>query len=175
MSFLHEQVINENTPSSSSDAWSTKVESSGRKRCPCTDPIFLIVDNADPHLHSESTSIPTNPRTTRAVGYAFVDLATAPEAQRAIQELSGKEILERKVSVQLAKSPQTAAEKAEAATNGEAVSGNEGRRRNTGGRGRGRGRGRYGRGGRGGRVSLYCYSITHSATITLHYKVSNQS
>ena len=105
-------------------------------------------------LSSESTSIPTNPRTTRAVGYAFVDLGTATEAQRAIQELSGKEILERKVSVQLAKSPQTAAEKAEAATSGgEAVSGNEGRRRNAGGRGRGRGRGRYGRGGRGGRVS----------------------
>ena len=118
---------------------------------------------------SESTSIPTNPRTTRAVGYAFVDLGTATEAQRAIQELSGKEILERKVSVQLAKSPQTAAEKAEAATSGgEAVSGNEGRRRNTGGRGRGRGRGRYGRGGRGGRVSgsvpsFYTRSIVHGS------------
>lgn len=100
---------------------------------------------------SESTSIPTNPRTTRPVGYAFVDLSTADEAQKAITELSGKEILDRKVSVQLARKPETAAEKAEAAASGgEGVSGNEGRRRNSG-RGRGRGRGRGGRGGRGGR------------------------
>ncbi|KAI4128872.1 MAG: hypothetical protein LQ338_002501 [Usnochroma carphineum] len=99
----------------------------------------------------ESTSIPTNPRTTRPVGYAFVDLSTADEAQKAITELSGKEILDRKVSVQLARKPETAAEKAEAAASGgEGVSGNEGRRRNSG-RGRGRGRGRGGRGGRGGR------------------------
>ena len=100
---------------------------------------------------SESTSIPTNPRTTRPVGYAFVDLSTAEEAQRAIAELSGREILERKVSVQLARKPETAAEKAEAAASGgEGISGNEGRRRSSG-RGRGRGRGRGGRGGRGGR------------------------
>ena len=103
-------------------------------------------------LPSESTSIPTNPRTTRPVGYAFVDLSTADEAQKAISELSGKEILDRKVSVQLARKPETAAEKAEAAASGgEGVSGNEGRRRNSG-RGRGRGRGRGGRGGRGGRA-----------------------
>ncbi|KAI4215399.1 MAG: hypothetical protein LQ351_002299 [Letrouitia transgressa] len=99
----------------------------------------------------ESTSIPTNPRTTRPVGYAFVDLSTADEAQKAIVELSGKEILDRKVSVQLARKPETAAEKAEGvASGGEGVSGNEGRRRASG-RGRGRGRGRGGRGGRGGR------------------------
>ncbi|KAL8792488.1 MAG: hypothetical protein Q9195_004944 [Heterodermia aff. obscurata] len=99
----------------------------------------------------ESTSIPTNPRTTRPVGYAFVDLSTAEEAQKAIGELSGKEVLDRKVSVQLARKPETAAEKAEAAASGgEGVSGGEGRRRNSG-RGRGRGRGRGGRGGRGGR------------------------
>ncbi|KAL8932828.1 MAG: hypothetical protein Q9211_006109 [Gyalolechia sp. 1 TL-2023] len=101
----------------------------------------------------ETTSIPTNPRTTRPVGYAFVDLSTADEAQKAISELSGKEILERKVSVQLARKPETAAEKAEAAASGgEGVSGNEGRRRNSG-RGRGRGRGRGGRGGRTGRTT----------------------
>ena len=99
---------------------------------------------------SESTSIPTNPRTTRPVGYAFVDLATATEAQRAISELSGKEVLARKVSVQLARRPETAAEKAEhAAAGGE---GDENRRRGSG-RGRGRGRGRGGRTSRGGRVS----------------------
>jgi len=100
----------------------------------------------------ESTSIPTNPRTTRPVGYAFVDLSTPSEAQRAISELSGKEILERKVSVQLARKPETAAEKAEAAASGgEGVSGGEGGRRRGSGRGRGRGRGRGGRTGRGGR------------------------
>ncbi|MCJ1286505.1 hypothetical protein MMC26_005851 [Xylographa opegraphella] len=99
----------------------------------------------------ESTSIPTNPRTTRPVGYAFVDLSTSTEADRAISELSGKEILSRKVSVQLARKPETAAEKAEAAASGgEGISGGEGRRRNSN-RGRGRGRGRGGRGGRGGR------------------------
>lgn len=101
---------------------------------------------------SETTSIPTNPRTTRPVGYAFVDLSTADEAQKAIQELAGKFILERKVSVQLARKPETAAEKQAAAASGAEGSGNEtGRRRNSG-RGRGRGRGRGGRSNRGGRT-----------------------
>ena len=103
-------------------------------------------------MNSESTSIPTNPRTTRPVGYAFVDLSTATEAQRAISELSGKEILNRKVSVQLARKPEAATEKVDGAAGGEGVSGGEGRRRNAG-RGRGRGRGRGGRSVRGGRVS----------------------
>ncbi|KAI1377664.1 RNA-binding domain-containing protein [Hypoxylon crocopeplum] len=97
----------------------------------------------------ESVSIPKNPRTDRPVGYAFVDLSTPTEAERAIAELSGKEILERKVSVQLARTPQPAGEKAEGAINGE---GGEGSRRRTSGRGRGRGRGRAGRAGRGGRA-----------------------
>jgi len=97
----------------------------------------------------ESTSIPKNPRTDRPVGYAFVDLSTPSEAERAIAELSGKEILERKVSVQLARKPEPNAEKGEgAASGGEGGSGGEGRRRSAG-RGRGRGRGRGGRGGRG--------------------------
>ncbi|KAI2606847.1 RNA-binding domain-containing protein [Hypoxylon fragiforme] len=98
----------------------------------------------------ESVSIPKNPRTDRPVGYAFVDLSTPTEAERAIGELSGKEILDRKVSVQLARTPQPAGEKAEGATNGEA--GGEGSRRRASGRGRGRGRGRAGRAGRGGRA-----------------------
>ncbi|KAI2620109.1 RNA-binding domain-containing protein [Hypoxylon sp. NC1633] len=98
----------------------------------------------------ESVSIPKNPRTDRPVGYAFVDLSTPTEAERAIAELSGKEILERKVSVQLARTPQPAGEKAEGAVNGEA--GGEGSRRRSSGRGRGRGRGRTGRAGRGGRA-----------------------
>ncbi|KAI0022769.1 hypothetical protein F4780DRAFT_167390 [Xylariomycetidae sp. FL0641] len=97
----------------------------------------------------ESVSIPKNPRTDRPVGYAFVDLSTPSEAERAIAELSGKEILERKVSVQLARTPQPAGEKGDGASNGEG--GAEGSRRRASGRGRGRGRGRAGRTGRGGR------------------------
>ncbi len=61
---------------------------------------------------SRRTHAPTAP-----VGYAFVDLSTPNEAERAIAELSGKEILERKVSVQLARKPEPA-EKTEGA-NGE--------------------------------------------------------
>jgi RNA recognition motif-containing protein len=86
-----------------------------------------------------------NPRTNRPVGYAFVDLETAAEAEKAISDLSGKEILERKVSVQLARKPEPAGEKTEAGTSGaEGTSGGEGRKRGSG-RGRGRGRGRGGR------------------------------
>ncbi|KAG5991489.1 hypothetical protein E4U52_003587 [Claviceps spartinae] len=98
----------------------------------------------------ESVSIPKNPRTDRPVGYAFVDLSTPSEAERAIAELSGKDILERKVSVQLARKPETTAEKADG-VNGDA-SGADGSRRRVSGRGRGRGRGRGGRGVRGGRA-----------------------
>lgn len=83
-----------------------------------------------------------HPRTNRPVGYAFVDVATAQEAQAAIAELSGKEILERKVSVQLARKPEPAEAK-------EGAEGETGRKRGYGRRGRGRGRGgRFGRGGR---------------------------
>ncbi|GAB7348723.1 hypothetical protein MBLNU459_g7460t1 [Dothideomycetes sp. NU459] len=92
----------------------------------------------------ETTSIPTNPRTTRPVGYAFVDVSTPSEAERAINELNGKTILDRKVSVQLARKPEPAQEGAEGA---------EGTRRRNSTRGRGRGRGRGGRAGRGGRGS----------------------
>jgi RNA recognition motif-containing protein len=111
--------------------------------------------------YSESTSIPKNPRTDRPVGYAFVDLSTPSEAERAIAELSGKEILDRKVSVQLARTPEPAGEKGEGATSGgEGVSGGEGGRRRPSGRGRGRGRGRGGRGGRAARgVSLLSYDV----------------
>ena len=101
---------------------------------------------------SESVSIPKNPRTDRPVGYAFVDLSTPTEAERAIAELSGKEILERKVSVQLARKPESN-EKAEGAD----LEGAEGtrRRHSTRGRGRaGRGRGGRARGGRGSGVSF---------------------
>lgn len=116
-------------------------------------------------MYSESTSIPKNPRTDRPVGYAFVDLSTSGEADRAIAELSGKEILERKVSVQLARKPEPAGEKAEGANGGDTGSGGENGRRRTGpGRGRGRGRGRNPRGGRGNRG--VCNSSPTSETVT---------
>jgi RNA recognition motif-containing protein len=99
----------------------------------------------------ESVAIPVNPRTNRPVGYAFVDLATAHEAQDAIQQLSGKEILERKVSVQVARKPEPAEAKEGAVSGGEGASGGEGRKRGLN-RGRGRGRGRGGRFARGGRL-----------------------
>ena len=120
---------------------------------------------------SESTSIPKNPRTDRPVGYAFVDLSTPSEAERAIQELSGKEILERKVSVQLARKPEPAGEKKEGEqqSGGEGASGAEGGRRRQSGRGRGRGRGRGGRAARAGEhvsdTQIFCDSINSFALI----------
>lgn len=74
-------------------------------QCQCY-PIVLPLQISHPLIlmnSSESVSIPTNPRLHRAAGYAFVDLHTKEEADRAITELSGKEILERKVSVQTAR------------------------------------------------------------------------
>ncbi|TLS29819.1 hypothetical protein PpBr36_01261 [Pyricularia pennisetigena] len=95
----------------------------------------------------ERISIPKNPRTDRPVGYAFVDLSTPNEAERAIAELSGQEVLERKVSVQLARKPEPTQPKEEGA-NGEGAEGTR-RSRSTRGRGRsGRGRGGAGRAGR---------------------------
>src|SRR3979411_431752 len=109
---------------------------------------YVLISVADIRApYSESTSIPKNPRTDRPVGYAFVDLSTPSEAERAIAELSGKEILERNESVQLARKPEAAAVKGEGAASGGEASG-EGSRRRPSGRGRGRGRGRGGRGGR---------------------------
>ncbi|WEW56535.1 hypothetical protein PRK78_001981 [Emydomyces testavorans] len=93
----------------------------------------------------ESVSIPVNPRTNRPVGYAFVDLTTAQEAQAAIATLTGKDILERRVSVQIARKPEPTEGKAEGSAEG--TTGGHGRKRG-GGRGRGRGRGRGGRFGR---------------------------
>lgn len=117
---------------------------------------YIWITAADTLSDSESTSIPKNPRTDRPVGYAFVDLSTPSEAERAITELSGKEILERKVSVQLARKPEPAGEKTEGAVSGgDGAEGTEGGRRRQSGRGRGRGRGRGGRTARAGdRVSF---------------------
>lgn len=104
---------------------------------------------------SETTSIPVNPRTNRPVGYAFVDIATAAEASAAIQALSGKEILQRKVSVQLARKPESAETREAPPSGGESA---EGRKR-VGGRGRGRGRAR-GRGGRTARSQVCQESLS---------------
>lgn len=89
-----------------------------------------------------------NPRTNRPVGYAFVDLASVEQAQAAIAALSGKEILERKVSVQVAQKPDLHKD----GENG------EGRKRGQN-RTRGRGRGRGGRFNRSGRVSCELFRI----------------
>ena len=53
--------------------------------------------------NSETALIPVNPRTSRPVGYGFVEVATSVDADRAISELSGKCLLERKISVQRAR------------------------------------------------------------------------
>lgn len=109
--------------------------------------------------HSETTSIPTNPRTTRPVGYAFVDVSAPSEAERAINELNGQSILDRKVSVQLARKPEPAAEGGQ--DNAEGGEGQQRRRSSTRGRGRGRGRaGRSARGGRNGRKDANGEEIT---------------
>lgn len=78
-------------------------------------------------------------------------MKTADEAEKAITNLSGKDILERKVSVQLARKPEQTTPKAE----GSPTEGGEDRKRASG-RGRGgRGRGRGGRAARGGRTVRY--------------------
>jgi RNA recognition motif-containing protein len=118
-------------------------------------------------IPSESVAIPVNPRTNRPVGYAFVDLATAHETQDAIQQLSGKEILERKVSVQVARKPEPAEAKEGAVSGGEGASGGEGRKRGLN-RGRGRGRGRGGRFARGGRrtEAVCSFAMTYNTYLS---------
>ncbi|KAL9608365.1 MAG: hypothetical protein Q9167_006794, partial [Letrouitia subvulpina] len=50
-----------------------------------------------------SVVIPSNTRTNRPAGYAFVDFSSSEEAESAIEKLNGKAILQRKVSLQLAR------------------------------------------------------------------------
>lgn len=57
----------------------------------------------------EKVTIPANPRTCRPVGYAFVTVSSSDEADHAISQLSGNEILERKVSIQRARAEETEA------------------------------------------------------------------
>ena len=61
--------------------------------------------------HSETISVPTNPRTARPVGYAFVEVSNPSEANCAIQNLSGKTFMDRNVSLHLAREPEAAAPK----------------------------------------------------------------
>lgn len=71
-------------------------------------------------------------------------MTTKEEAERAIQELSGKEVLERKVSVQHARKPGTAAPKKEGEEHAEGAE-SEGKKGPRPARGRGKGRGRGGK------------------------------
>lgn len=52
-----------------------------------------------------STSLPVNSRTNRVDGYGLVDSRSAVDAQRAVDALSSKLVMERKVSVQIARDP----------------------------------------------------------------------
>ena len=88
-----------------------------------------------------------------------MDLKTSEEAEKAISNLSGKEILERKVSVQLARKPDQGGATEGAAEGEEGLDG-----KRSSGRGRGRGRGRGGR-GRGGARGTVCH-ITRSGVLS---------
>ncbi len=56
------------------------------------------------HGYSIATvSVPAHPRTSRPLGYAFVDLSASEEALQAASHLSGKAVVGRNVSVQLAR------------------------------------------------------------------------
>ena len=57
----------------------------------------------------ENVTIPANPRTCRPVGYAFVTVSTSDEADRAMSQLSGTNVLDRKISVKRARAEETQA------------------------------------------------------------------
>lgn len=59
--------------------------------------------------------IPINPNTASSVGYGFVQLSTSSESQRAMSELSGKIVGNRKISVQMTKEAKPALKNVEAA------------------------------------------------------------
>ena len=73
-------------------------------------PILFQTKTADLTMSNrEHVTIPVNPRTCRPVGYAFVTVSTFDEADRAMSQLSGNELLQRKVSVQRARAEATKA------------------------------------------------------------------
>lgn len=53
-------------------------------------------------VNRESITIPKDPRTLCPVGHAFVSLSTPASAERAIADLTGRMLLGRKVSIELA-------------------------------------------------------------------------
>lgn len=53
--------------------------------------------------HIERAEIIRDPETGRSRGFGFVDLASSEDAQRAIEELDGTEVMGRTLRVQLAK------------------------------------------------------------------------
>lgn len=96
------------------------------------------------------------------MGYAFVDVSTPSEAERAVTELNGKTITDRKVSVQLARKPEeTTGAATTTTTNGETTEGETGRKRSSKS-GRGRGRGSR-RGGRARVCGLFVVRLVSSA------------
>lgn len=54
-----------------------------------------------------AVSIPSDPRTGKCRGYAFVDMATNEEAARAVHDLNGKCIGGRKISMSIVEAKQT--------------------------------------------------------------------
>lgn len=84
----------------------------------------------------EEVTIPVNPRTDRPVGYAVVNVTTSKAVKDAIKYLSGKTILERQVSAQLACAPEGTPEA------GSALDDEKPARKRNRGRGRGRGKGK---------------------------------
>ena len=58
--------------------------------------------------NSERITLPINPRTARPCGYAFTTTTELGDAERAVSELSGSQILDRKVSVELSRRTDTA-------------------------------------------------------------------
>lgn len=99
-----------------------------------------INDMFAPHGTVESANLITDRDTGRSKGFGFVEMSTDEEAQNAINELNGKEIDGRALTVNEARP------KAPRSGGGGGGGGYGG----GGGRGGGRGGGGYGGGGRGG-------------------------
>ena len=82
----------------------------------------------------ENITVPVNPCTHRPCGYAFVTISTSDEADHAMMQLSGSQILERPVSVVRARAEETrtldsgaaAAQEAASATRNDSMEGYRG-------------------------------------------------
>jgi hypothetical protein len=70
--------------------------------------IFLAIYKADDNPNSrEHISISIDPFTGRNPSYAFVDLSTHADAQRAIAELDGREMMQRPIKIKPGVAPRT--------------------------------------------------------------------